>query len=88
MLDEVGSGCIFSARGQYFADETDWASDRPASWWRGWKAYIGGDVAVRCEGGMARTSAEIADQVRDEVRCAVAKGATRCCMWCMVQDRS
>ncbi|KPQ37992.1 MAG: putative D-alanine-D-alanine ligase, partial [Porphyrobacter sp. HL-46] len=73
--DEVGSGCIFSARGQYFADETALGhATRPGELVEGMESVTLADVAVRCEGGMARTSAEIADQVRAEVRCAVAEG--------------
>ncbi|SHN53631.1 hypothetical protein [Erythrobacter sanguineus] len=73
--DEVGSGCVFSARGRYFAEETALGvATRPGDPVAGVDSVTLVDVPVRCDGGTARTSAQITDQIRTEVRRAGAEG--------------
>jgi selenocysteine lyase/cysteine desulfurase len=73
--DEVGSGCIHSAHGRYFAGETARGIATEAA-----KPVPGigevslADVAVRCEEGRARDSREIAEAVEIELKLAAAMG--------------
>jgi hypothetical protein len=66
--DEVGSGCIHSAHGRYFAGETARGIATEAA-----KPVPGigevslADVAVRCEEGRARDSREFAEAVESEL---------------------
>ncbi len=59
--DETGSGCIHSAHGRFFANETALVDGvAPGEDVAGMGAITLVDVPVRCPDGVARTSAEIA----------------------------
>ncbi|MCB2087006.1 MAG: hypothetical protein H6919_10020 [Sphingomonadaceae bacterium] len=73
--DEVGSGCILSARGQFFAGETALGVQTQAG------ADVAGigpvsfvDVPVRCEEGAARHSHDIGVAVHAEIDRALQAG--------------
>lgn len=73
--DEVGSGCIFSARGQHFAGETALGvATVPGEAVPGMEDVTLVDVAVRCENGHPRTSAAVAAEVRAEIALARSEG--------------
>lgn len=69
--DEVGSGCIHSARGHYFAQETALGTatevGEPVE---GLGPVSLVDIPVRCSDGEALTSAVIAEQIRTELTIA------------------
>ncbi len=75
--DEVGSGCIHSANGAYFAEST--ALGHPSTIGDP-VAGLGGvavglvDIPVRDSGGRVRPSAEIGDRIRDSAGQAIAAG--------------
>lgn len=73
--DEIGSGCIHSAHGRYFANETalDFAST-PAEDVAGVGPVSLVDIPVRCGQGLARSSAEIAAAMAAEIASAKAAG--------------
>ena len=66
--DEVGSGCVHSARGCHFADSTALGhateAGEPVA---GMDAVTLCDVPVRCAHGEARSSSEIAQVIRAEI---------------------
>ncbi len=73
--DETGSGCIHSAHGRFFAEETALGVATAP------KAPVAGcgpvslvDIAVRCDNGKARSSAEIASDMAGEIEVAQARG--------------
>lgn len=73
--DEIGSGCVHSARGRFFAQET--ALDQPVSL----GADIPGfddisliDIPVRCHAGTARSGAVVADAMAREIERAISLG--------------
>jgi hypothetical protein len=73
--DEVGSGCIHSAHGRYFAGETArGVATEPARPVPGIGEVSLADVAVRCKEGRARDSREIAEAVEIELKLAAAMG--------------
>jgi hypothetical protein len=75
--DEVGSGCIHSAYGRYFAGETALGvSVKPGEPVRGLgEAHVEMiDVPVRDAQGRARPSAEIASRMDEAIRAAQAAG--------------
>ena len=73
--DEVGSGCIHSAHARYFADETALGcATVPASPVGGFSPVSLSDVPVRCGGGLARSSADIAAAIADEIELAHGQG--------------
>lgn len=73
--DEIGSGCIHSAHGRFFAHETALASDvAPGEEVEGIGPITLVDVPVRCPNGVARTSAEIAAGMARELAAARAAG--------------
>lgn len=74
--DEVGSGCIQSAHGRYFAEVT--ARGLPVTAGQcvaGLERVSLADVPVRCAEGLARTSAEVAADIETEL--ALAHGMAR-----------
>jgi len=72
--DEIGSGCIHSAHGRYFAHETALEIPvAPAQNVEGMGHVSLVDVPVRCGLGIACTSAEIAAAMADEIEAARAK---------------
>ena len=73
--DEVGSGCVYSARGQYFAEETALGVvTHPGEPVAGMESVTLADVPVRGAGGIARSSEEIARQIRAEILRADSEG--------------
>lgn len=73
--DEVGSGCIHSAHGRYFAQETACGAQvTPDSAVAGMGPISLADIPVRCSEGQPRSSAEIADAVEAELALAKAEG--------------
>ncbi|WP_296716369.1 hypothetical protein [Erythrobacter sp.] len=73
--DEIGSGCIHSAHGRFFADETALTGDvAPGEDVAGMGAITLVDVPVRCADGVARSSAEIAAGMGLEIAAARAAG--------------
>ncbi|MEL6529577.1 MAG: hypothetical protein AAGK01_02235 [Pseudomonadota bacterium] len=73
--DEIGSGCIHSAHGRYFARETALIDDvAPALDVPGFGAISLVDIPVRCERGMACTSAEISAAMAAEIAQAKVAG--------------
>lgn len=74
--DEVGSGCIQSAHGRYFAEVT--ARGLPVSAGQcvaGLERVSLADVPVRCARGLARTSEAVATDIETEL--ALAQGMSR-----------
>lgn len=66
--DEVGSGCIHSAHGRYFAGETPLGlATRPGDPVAGFGAVSLADVAVRDGDGRAHSSHEIAADIEAEI---------------------
>lgn len=73
--DEVGSGCIHSAHGRYFARETALGvATRVGDEVEGLEAVTLADVPVRCEQGQACTSEEITASVTQQIELAVMAG--------------
>lgn len=73
--DEIGSGCIHSAHGRFFADETALTGDvAPGEDVDGMGAITLVDVPVRCPDGAARSSAEIAAGMGLEIAAARTAG--------------
>ncbi|MBI1401782.1 MAG: hypothetical protein GC147_01030 [Porphyrobacter sp.] len=73
--DEIGSGCIHSAHGRFFAQETALTEGvLPGEDVAGMGAITLVDVPVRCPDGVARTSAEIAAGMGLEIAAARAAG--------------
>ncbi|MFU7528543.1 hypothetical protein [Qipengyuania sp. ASV99] len=73
--DEIGSGCIHSARGRYFAGETALGlTVEPAGDVAGCEEITTVDVPVRCGAGQARESAEIIAEMAREIETARAAG--------------
>lgn len=73
--DEVGSGCIHSAHGRYFANETALGIvTEVGSEVAGLEAVTMADVPVRCEQGQARTSQEIATAIAQQIDLAIMAG--------------
>jgi hypothetical protein len=73
--DETGSGCIHSAHGRFFANETALVDGvAPGEDVEGMGAITLVDVPVRCPDGVARTSAEIAAGMASEIAAARALG--------------
>ncbi|WP_394727853.1 hypothetical protein [Altererythrobacter sp. GH1-8] len=71
--DEVGSGCIHSAHGRYFASETALVQDtQQAIPVEGFPRISLADVPVRCSGGIARSSREILATIESEIILAQA----------------
>lgn len=67
--DEIGSGCVHSARGQYFAYET--ASGipvEPAQNVDGFGPISMVDIPVRCGNGKARDCATIVQKMHEEIK--------------------
>jgi hypothetical protein len=66
--DEVGSGCIHSAHGRYFAKETALGvTVEPAQRVEGIGPVSLADIPLRCSKGAVRTSTSIADQIAIEM---------------------
>lgn len=73
--DEVGSGCIHSAHGRFFASETALgATVEPGTPVEGFGAVDMADIPVRCRAGEARSSTEIAAALANEIARAQANG--------------
>ncbi len=73
--DEIGSGCIHSAHGRYFARETAvQAGVMPAQDVEGMGPISLVDVPVRCALGLACTSSEIAEAMAVEIELARKAG--------------
>ncbi len=73
--DEVGSGCIHSAAGHYFADETALGHDvHPGKPVAGFPVIELVDIPVRCKAGMARDSATVAADMQRAIETAIAAG--------------
>ncbi|MEE4315765.1 MAG: hypothetical protein V2I74_02170 [Erythrobacter sp.] len=73
--DETGSGCIHSAHGRFFANETALVGGvAPGEPVAGMGTITLVDVPVRCPDGVARTSAEIAAGMAQEIAAAQADG--------------
>jgi hypothetical protein len=73
--DETGSGCIHSAHGRFFANETALVDGvAPGEPVAGMGEITLVDVPVRCPDGVARTSAEIATGMAQEIAAARALG--------------
>lgn len=73
--DEVGSGCIHSAHGRYFANETALGcAVQPAQRVEGLGRVSLADIALRCVEGRVRTSTDIAQQIRVEMGVAAIDG--------------
>jgi hypothetical protein len=73
--DEVGSGCIHSAAGRYFAEETALGTKvEPAQPVEGMTGITLGDIPVRDCNGTAFDSAGIAAQIAPKIAVAIAAG--------------
>ena len=73
--DETGSGCIHSANGSYFADQTALGiATEPGAKVPGCGPVSMVDIPVRCGEGAARSSAEIREMMTVEIRIALAAG--------------
>ncbi len=74
--DEVGSGCIQSAHGRFFAEVTARGVPvTPGQCMAGLERVSLADVPVRCAEGRARTSAAVAADIDTEL--AIARGMSR-----------
>jgi hypothetical protein len=74
--DEVGSGCIQSAHGRFFAEVTARGVPvTPGQCVAGLERVSLADVPVRCAKGLARTSAAVAADIETEL--ALARGMNR-----------
>ncbi|MEP1605464.1 MAG: hypothetical protein ABJJ48_04055, partial [Marinomonas sp.] len=73
--DEVGSGCIHSAHGRYFAEETALGfAVKPKQVVEGLDDVSLTDIPLRCLEGKVRSSAAIAEHVRQEIGIAAMDG--------------
>ncbi|MEP2736294.1 MAG: hypothetical protein ABJP34_08335 [Erythrobacter sp.] len=73
--DEVGSGCIHSAHGRYFANETALGvAVKPAQPVGGLGEVSLADIPLRCIMGQVQTSAQICEQVAIEMGVAALDG--------------
>jgi hypothetical protein len=73
--DEVGSGCIQSAHGRFFAESTArGVAVSPGQCVAGLERVGLADVPVRCAEGLARSSAEIAEDIVREIAIASGQG--------------
>ena len=73
--DEVGSGCIHSAHGCYFASETALGlASEVGQEVEGFASISLADVPVRCGYGLARSSVQIAEAVEQEITIAQMAG--------------
>lgn len=73
--DEVGSGCIHSAHGRYFAGETALGHDTQAGTdVEGMESITLADVPVRCELGQACTSTHIYAAIAEQIDLAIMAG--------------
>ncbi|MDJ0977840.1 MAG: hypothetical protein QNI87_04830 [Erythrobacter sp.] len=73
--DEIGSGCIHSAHGRFFAGKTALdAATTPGETVPGCGPVSLVDVPVRCAAGRARSSASITDEIAREIERARALG--------------
>jgi hypothetical protein len=73
--DEVGSGCIHSAAGRYFANETALVANvRPGQDVEGLPPIIMGDFPVRNQEGEAFDSATLASQMESAIANALGDG--------------
>lgn len=69
--DEVGSGCIFSANGRYFAEATPLGiATEKGDVVPGFELVSLADVTVRCGEGRARSSADMAGAIDVEIEMA------------------
>ncbi|QUL38609.1 hypothetical protein [Erythrobacter sp. JK5] len=69
--DEIGSGCIHSAHGRYFANETALGiAVEPARDVAGLGPISLVDIPVRCGRGVARSSSDIAKEMAREIELA------------------
>ena len=74
--DEVGSGCIQSAHGRFFAEVTARGIPvEPGQCLAGLELVSLADVPVRCANGIARTSKDVAADIETEL--ALARGMSR-----------
>lgn len=73
--DEIGSGCVHSAVGRYFAAETALGHRAcPAAEIAGMGPISMVDIPVRCGAGDARTSETITSQIKREIEMAQREG--------------
>ncbi len=73
--DETGSGCVHSAHGRFFAEETALGiSTVPKAPVPGCGPVSLVDIPVRCDNGKARSSAEIASDMAREIEAAQSRG--------------
>lgn len=73
--DEVGSGCIHSAHGRYFANETALGmAVEPKNPVAGLGEVSLADIPLRCLNGQVQTSAQICDQIAVEMGVAAVDG--------------
>ncbi len=73
--DEIGSGCIHSAHGRYFAQKTALGlASEPAKDVAGCGQVSLVDVPVRCGEGLACSSATIAESLAQEIELAAGEG--------------
>jgi hypothetical protein len=73
--DEVGSGCIQSAHGRFFAEVTARGEPvTPGQCVAGLERVSLADVPVRCAEGLARSSGEIAEDIVREIALASGQG--------------
>ena len=73
--DEVGSGCIHSAHGRYFASETALGKTvEPAQPVAGLGRVSLADIPLRCAMGQVQTSAQICEQIAIEMGVAALDG--------------
>ncbi|MGB3472757.1 MAG: hypothetical protein WBA51_18220 [Erythrobacter sp.] len=74
--DETGSGCVHSAHGRFFAEETALdVATTPADTVPGCDPVTLVDIPVRCSEGVARSSAVIVADMTAEIMTAQARGA-------------
>ncbi len=73
--DETGSGCVHSAHGRFFAEETALGiSTVPKAPVPGCGPVSLVDIPVRCDNGKARSSADIASDMAREIEAARTRG--------------
>ncbi len=73
--DETGSGCVHSAHGRFFADETALgAATEPAAPVDGCADITLVDVPVRCGQGVARSSAAVSADMMREIEAGITRG--------------
>ncbi len=73
--DETGSGCVYSACGRFFAEETALGiATTPNTPVPGCGPVSLVDIPVRCDNGLARSSTDIAADMAHEVEAARVRG--------------